>query len=325
MPSHPIRQSLVLATGPRVTRTGIASCGTALSACGNLTSAFVMKKLCLILFIFIGLLPNVAAAKKLGVFVSILPQKYFVEQVGTNNVSVQVMVGPGQNPATYEPTPGQMAALAKADIYFSIGVPFESAWLDKIKNNNTGLVLVDCREMISGLIKQEHRHRHGAFHDPHVWTSPKNVIQITKLIEKVLIKYDTKNSGSYKNAAHAFIERLINLDNTIRDKTSGLKQRAFIVSHPSWAYFANEYGFRQISIERAGKEIQANAMARLIKNAKAKNIKAVFVQPQFNRKPAEIIAGEIDAEILELDPLAVNYLENMRMVTDRIVQGLEHE
>ena len=90
-----------------------------------------LKALLILLSLQCVWLTNVHAENKIIVFVSILPQQYFVQQIGNDLVDVRVMVGPGQNPATYEPTPQQMAALYKADIYFRIGVPFESAWLDK--------------------------------------------------------------------------------------------------------------------------------------------------------------------------------------------------
>lgn len=284
-----------------------------------------LRRFCFVITFSIASLTNVYATNKLNVFVSILPQQYFVQQVGAEYVDVNVMVGPGQNPVTYEPTPQQMAALAKADIYFSIGVPFESAWLDKIKSNNEKLVVIECCESISNLDNHGHAHDHNTPFDPHVWTSPDKVIQITNLIRTSLVKVDYINNQSYENAADRFITKLQELDEAIKTKTASLKKREIIVSHPSWSYFADQYGFTQISIEQEGKEIQASSMVRLIKIAKENNIKAVFVQPQFNNRAAAVIAKEIDATILELDPLAFNYIENMNVVTDKIVTGLSHE
>jgi len=276
----------------------------------------------LITILFLTTVTDVYAVSKLNVFVSVLPQQYFVQQVGKEHVDVHVMVGPGQNPATYEPTPQQMVALSNADLYFSIGVPFESAWLDKIKENHSKLFVVACCELISDL--DGHLHHHS-YYDPHVWTSPKKVIQIVKLIEKSLIDVDNKNSSTYTKAGVDFIKKLSDLDNIIKSKVADLKNRNLIVSHPSWSYFADEYGFKQISIEQEGKEIQASSMVKLIKFAKENNIKAVFVQPQFNSRAAEVIAREIDAYILELDPLSFNYIDNINDITDKIVQGLSYE
>jgi len=268
---------------------------------------------------------NVSADDKIIVFVSILPQQFFVEQIGSDLVDVRVMVGPGQNPATYEPTPQQMAALYKADVYFRIGVPFESAWLDKIKQNNENLKIVECCESISNLKGHEHSHDHNTDFDPHVWTSPKNVIKIAELIKNTLVSIDHKNIAKYEATEVSFKEKLLDLDGVIKNKTKNLKSRTLIVSHPSWSYFADEYGFNQVSIEREGKEIQANSLVKLIKTAKERSIKVVFVQPQFNDRAANVIADELDAEVMVLDPLAFNYVENMNMVIDKIVKGLAHD
>jgi zinc transport system substrate-binding protein len=122
-----------------------------------------------------------------------------------------------------------------------------------------------------------------------------------------------------------FKEKLLVLDKNIKDKIKNLKDRILIVAHPSWGHFSNEYGFTQVSMEREGKEIQARSLVRLIKMAKLNNIKAIFTQPQFNDRAAKVIANELNAEIIVLDPLALNYIENMNIVTDSIVKGLARE
>ena len=105
-----------------------------------------------------------------------------------------------------EPTPQQMAALSKADVYFRIGVPFESAWLDKIKLNNKNLKIVECCKSISNLNDHGHSHDHGHDYDPHVWTSPKKVIKIAELIKNSLIEIDNKNSAAYEASERSFNE-----------------------------------------------------------------------------------------------------------------------
>jgi len=284
-----------------------------------------LKALLILLSLQCVWLTNVHAENKIIVFVSILPQQYFVQQIGNDLVDVRVMVGPGQNPATYEPTPQQMAALYKADIYFRIGVPFESAWLDKIKLNNQNLIIVECCESISNLKGHDHSHEHNTDYDPHVLTSPKNVIKIAELIKNSLIKIDNKHSAAYEATEGSFKESLLRLDEVIKLKTKNLNSRTLIVSHPSWSYFADEYGFTQISIEREGKEIQASSLVDLIKTAKERNVKTIFVQPQFNDRAAKVVANELNAEVMMLDPLAFNYIDNMNRVTENIVKGLTHD
>jgi len=281
-----------------------------------------LMKLCLLALLLVTSITYADTATKINVFVSILPQQDFVRQVGTEYVDVHVMVGPGQNPATYEPTTQQMVTLAKADIYFSIGVPFEKAWLNKIRKSNPDLIVIECCESLSDLDAHSHDNE---MTDPHVWTSPRKVIQIVKLIKKSLSDFDTQKSSDYEKSASVFIIELNKLDENIKSRIAGVKQRHLIVSHPSWSYFAEEYDLIQISIEQEGKEIQARSMVKLIKFAKEKKIKALFVQSQFNNKAAKTIARELGAVAFELDPLALNYIENMNKITDKIVQGLSYE
>jgi len=85
---------------------------------------------------------------KVDVVVSILPQKTFVKKIAGDLVDVTVMVAPGSSPATYEPKPSQMKKITKAQIYFSIGVPFEKAWLPRFKAQNPSIKLIDTAKGI---------------------------------------------------------------------------------------------------------------------------------------------------------------------------------
>ena len=274
------------------------------------------------------------AEKKINVFVSIAPQRDFVEQVGGDRVAVNVMVGPGQSPELYEPTPRQMARLAEAELYFSIGMPFEASWLPEVRQNNPALKIVACCAELARLAGHGHGghehggHQHGGHDsglDPHVWTDPNNVIAITGLIEASLASHDAAHAQDYRRAARIFTEKLRALDRLIAEQTAALKNRLLIVVHPSWGYFAERYGLIQRSIEQDGKEIQGRSLAQLIEFARQRNIKAVFTQPQFNDRAAAVIAAEVGATVYELDPLATGYIENMRAVTGKIVQGLTGE
>ena len=274
------------------------------------------------------------ATEKINVFVSIAPQRDFVEQVGGDRVAVQVMVGPGQSPELFEPTPRQMALLARADLYFSIGMPFEASWLPAVRRNNPDLKIVACCADLARLAGHRHGghehagHGHGGHDsgmDPHVWTDPNNVIAIAGLIAEALAAHDAAHAGDYRRAARAFGEQLRALDSLITARMAALKHRVLIVAHPSWGYFAERYGLSQRSIEQDGKEIQGRSLAQLIEFARQRNIRAVFTQPQFNDRAARVIAAEIGATVYELDPLAGGYIENMRAVTDKIARGLGGE
>ena len=256
-----------------------------------------------------GLVPRVTAADKISVVVSVLPEKFFVERVGGSHVEVSVMVGPGQSPATYEPTPRQMAALTAARVYFRIGVPFETLWMSRIGATNRGMLIVNVAEGIKLRSVDVSRSP-----DPHVWTSPVLAKRISARIEKTLINLDPAHKAEYERNYAKLADELDALDAMIRARLSSLKQRAFLTFHPAWGYFADTYGLRQIAIESGGKEPGARTLLHVIEEAKRLNIKVIFVEPQFSRSTAEMVAREIGGRVVAIDPLAENYIDNMRKV-----------
>ena len=247
-----------------------------------------------------------------NVFVSILPQKYFAERVAGEHVKVSVMVGKGQSPATYEPTPKQMVLLNKSQLYFQISVPFESIWIDAIGELNPELKIIEC------CLELGTRDREGHSHDPHIWTSPANAKYIALQMKKALIDSYPVYEKEFESNCSRLIEDLDKLDLDIKSRLAQLDNRYIIVSHPSWGYYAEAYDLIQLPIEVEGKEVRAKSLVNLIEFARSKNIKKVFVQKQFNKNSAEIIAREINADVIELDPLAEDYIANLYYVTDAI-------
>lgn len=120
-----------------------------------------MKKVLISLFVL-----SMALFSK-DITVSIVPQKYFVEKIAGDKVNVNVMVKPGFSPATYEPKTSQMRMLAKSEAYLAIGVPFEQSWLEKFKNANKNMLVVDTSEGIKKLEMEAHVHHEEESHDEH--------------------------------------------------------------------------------------------------------------------------------------------------------------
>jgi zinc transport system substrate-binding protein len=254
----------------------------------------------------------------LQVMVSIVPQVYFVERVGGETVSATAMVGPGANPATYEPKPEQLKALSRSIAYFSIGVPFEGAWLDKIAATNPQMVMVDTiagidRLPIDAHEDDAHEHATGA-PDPHVWLSPRLVKVQAQTIYEALVDLAPEHADTFQANLDAFLTDIDALEGEIQETLSGVRGRKFMVFHPSWGYFARDFGLEQIAIEIGGQEPSAQELAQLIAEAKAEGIRVVLAQPEFSTANAETIAKEIGGEVLLISPLATDWLGNMRRV-----------
>ena len=272
-----------------------------------------------------------AAARPLRVFVSILPQKYFAEKIGGDLVEVAVMVEPGASPHTYEPKPKQMVALAKTNIYFAIGVPFETTWLEKIAATNPKMLVVHTEADIKKIPMKKHYHPgaeseqdQDGIKDPHVWLSPPLVMIMARNILQALLKVDPAHGSVYEINHNSFIKELVALDAEIRGAFEGKgKNVEFMVFHPAWGYFAQAYGLEQVPIELEGKQPKAAELLYLIQYAKERGIKVIFAQPQFSWQTAQAIAKSIDGQIVFVDPLAADWDTNLSQVASRFKAALK--
>jgi len=250
---------------------------------------------------------------KIVVAVTILPQAEFVEKIGGEKVQVTVMIPPGASPHTYEPTPRQLIEVSKAKIYFQVGsgVDFELAFMSKIVEVNSEMLVVNCSEGIKIVGR-----------DPHVWLSPRNAKKIVGNIYNALVQVDPENEDYYRKNLESYIKELDNLDKDIRKILRNVTNRRFMIYHPAWGYFARDYNLTQIPVEKEGKEPTIRGLMALIDQARRLNVKVIFVSPQFDEKKAEIIAESIHGKIVFLDPLAKDYVENLRSAALKIAWSM---
>ncbi|MDD5337876.1 MAG: zinc ABC transporter substrate-binding protein [Dehalococcoidales bacterium] len=265
---------------------------------------------------------DVTSTDKTVVAVTLLPQAGFVEAVGGDKVEVVVMVPPGASPHTYEVTPEQMVQLSKAKMYAKVGsgVEFELAWLDNLIGVNQDMLVVDCSKGIN-LIASEDPDEPGL--DPHIWLSVKNAKIMVQNICDGLVQVDAANKDYYEANCSSYLAQLTELDNDIETALEGMTNRSFIVFHPAFGYFAKDYNLTQIGIEQEGKEPNADYLVRLINEARAKDIKVVFISPQYSTVSAESVANEIGGEVVIIDPLAKDYITNMRAIEAAMRQAMQ--
>ena len=278
-------------------------------------------------FIF-GLALEARSNDKLSVFVSIVPQRYFVRQIGKELVDVHAMVPPGADPHTYEPKPQQMVSLATAKLYFTIGIEFEAARLNKILSTNPQIKVVHTDEGIQKISMTVGTHHSGDQHDrsgldPHIWLSPLLVMMQARTILNALQELDPANRSKYEANYKVFMAELVDLDADLKKIFTDRQGLRFMVFHPSWGYFARSYGLVQVPVEIEGKSPKPAQIMELIEHARENNIKIIFVQPQFSSKNAELIAREIGGEVAWVDALAENWSENLREVANKFEAALK--
>jgi zinc transport system substrate-binding protein len=281
-----------------------------------------MKKI-----LFILLLLNTFILANINAVVSILPEQTFVKAIGGDKVSVSLMVLPGNSPHTYEPKPSQMKDIAKAKLYFAIGVEFENVWLEKFKSLNKHMQVIDLSKSIQkqAISAQRNKHKgHQTTHehkgkDPHIWTDPKNVKIIALHIYETLMQADPENKPYYKANYEKFIADINKTDAKIRSILSNKeKGTKFMVFHPSWGYFARAYGLEQLAVEIEGKSPKPQELIRLMKEAKDEKISVIFTQPEFSDAVAHVMANELKIKVLKVSPLAPNWAENLIKIASAI-------
>ena len=283
-------------------------------------------------------------------YVSILPLKSIVGGIVGDDFDVRVLVPAGASPETFEPTPRQFVDLNRARLIFNVGlIDFETTLLGKIEARDKVVDLSRGIDLIAGSCShahgkvaradephatamseeqqtagtaapapQAHGHSHAHGIDPHIWTSPRalqhmaaNAYEAIHALWPDSVKY-TENHARLQ-------EQLAALDARTAGKIAASGVRYFIIYHPALTYYARDYGLQQVAIEDDGKEPSARALARLIEQARRDGVRRIFYQSQFPASAVEVIARDIEAQSVAIDPLKEDVIANIDSLTDLIV------
>jgi zinc transport system substrate-binding protein len=289
-----------------------------------------------------GGLPEGEGDGKVKVVATTVPLAAFTKAVGGDLVEVSVLVPPGANLHTFEPTPSKLAKVAEADLYVKNGAGLE-IWMERIIGANRRMLVVDSSsgiDLLEGRCDHDHGggemegedHHHGPTHqdlhpsiltaDPHIWLSARNAAIMAEKICWGLIEVDPENGDVYRENLAAFKRELEDLDLELASAFSGAEGGKFIVLHPAWGYFARDYGLVQVAIHEEDKEPGPKQLRSIVDLARKEEIGTIYVDPSFNPKSGKIIATEINGRVVALDPLAEDYVDNMRQVGREISSGI---
>ena len=269
--------------------------------------------------------------EQLRVMVSVPPLADLIRKVGGQEIHIDILVDKGQDPHTFSPSPVQMKALGKADILFTVDMPFEKTLIDKISDTNTGITVVDASAGIEKLGLEHHEEEEGETggdheghdhdSDPHVWLAPYSIkVQLENIKNALAIAAPGKADFFAGNLEAAQVQ-LARAHEQITSKLKPFAGKQFFVFHPAFGYFANEYGLEQVAIEVGGHNPTPKELIGFLTVAKEAGIKVIFIQPQFDPRSAEVIAKELGAKVINLDPLAPDVIKSLHAIADAIVEG----
>lgn len=254
-------------------------------------------------------------------YVSILPLRSLVQGIVGDDFDIEVLVPPGASPETFEPTPRQFVGLNKARMVFNVGlIDFETTLLAKVEDQAKVVDLSRGIELIAGTCSHGshgHTHTHGI--DPHVWTSPR---ALQKMAENAYeaIRKAYPDSVKYETNYRLLQQELKALDERTAARIAASDVEYFIIYHPALTYYARDYGLRQIAIEADGKEPSAKQLTQIIRQAREDGVRRILYQSQFPASAVEVIARDIDAQYVEVDPLREDVIANIEEITGIITQ-----
>jgi len=286
------------------------------------------------------------AVKKLKVVTTILPLYDIAVNVGGSRAEVHNLLPPGASPHTFEPTPDDLKLLEESDLVIMLGLGLDD-WMDKMiasSGKEKKVIIasegVETIKMESGEESESHvdadkdGHHHEEGLDPHVWMDPLRMIVMAENVKSAFIKEMPKKKDYFEKNFKAYSESLKKLDGDFTRELSRFKKKDFITFHSFMNYLAGRYGLTPagVIVDSPGKEPDSARVMNIVKVLKEKNVKVVFVEPQFSPKASMVIAQEIGGEVLTVDPLGSlddsardTYEKNMRENLKVLIQAFSHE
>ncbi len=298
------------------------------------------------------------AGEKLIVVASIPPLAFVAERVGGARVEVEVLVRAGQSPHVYEPTAQQVVRVQDASLLLTVGMPFEQRVVERLEAGRRRPRVVDTAHGIERLWMEGHDHgedghethdHEGHDHaghehdeagedrdggavlksagepDPHIWLDPRLVRRQAQAVCSALVAVDAEGKAEYEANLTKLSAELEALDSELRELFGPLAGREFFVFHPAYGYLAAAYGLKQTAVEVSGKEPTPRELAALTEHARRAKVRVIFIEPQYSRTAVESLAREVGARVETLDPLARDYLANMRTMARQIAAALWDE
>ncbi len=264
-----------------------------------------------------------------------------VAQVGGEAIDLRVMLPPGADPHSFQPTPQDLADIANADIIFANGLGLETFLAEMVESTATDAELVEVSTGIEAIAAaedhgEEGEEEHGEF-DPHVWMDPANVMIWADNISAALSAHDPDNATTYAANAAAYQAELAELDAWIAEQVGQLTeaQRVLVTDHDAFSYFAQRYGFTVVGAVFPGvstlAEPSAQELAELEEAIATLNVPAIFVETTVNPSLAEQVAADTGTLVITLyggslsaaDGPAATYLDMMRYDVMVIVEALK--
>ena len=278
-----------------------------------------------------------AQKEKIQIVASFYPLAEFSRQVSGDLAEVTTITPAGADPHEYEPTPRQIAQAFDADFFIYNGAG-QDPWAEKIAEEveKKGGKVIEMTEQFTLREEGEHEEEeHTHERDPHIWLDPTLALKQAEIIRDELAVIDPENEATYQSNTSLYTNELIALDDSFNEGLANCAKEDIITAHAAFGYMAERYKFNQIAIAgfSTDQEPSARRLAELATIAKEKEMKYIFFEALVNPRLSEILASEIGAETLVLNPIegltkeqeatGQNYVTVMKTNLENLQKALE--
>ena len=316
----------------------------------------IIRKLMIFTIICTMILSTVSCGKldkkdgKLSIVTTLFPQYDFAKQIVGDKADVRLLLSPGVEAHSYDPTPSDIVDINESDLFIYTGDNMET-WAAKIISSlEKDVNILDVSEGIKltktedehdehGEEEQEHEEEHEHVYDPHIWTSPVNAMKMVQSIVDELVKIDPENADYYKANGETYLNELSDLDEQLREVIDNADIKTlYFADKFAMYYFVNEYGLDYVSAyDSCSSETEPSAklVAKMVDAVKSDNAPAVFYAELSNHKAADTISKESGAKELLLHSChnvskeefnnGATYLSLMKQNLDNLKEGLYYQ
>ncbi len=268
---------------------------------------------------------------KISAMVTVPPQEFLVSAVGGDKVEVTTMVPEDGSPHSASLTPEKMRSVRGSQVYFKVGtpLPFELNNSSIFNKENPDMAVVDTSAGINLKALNEH-YGHGVPEtdgssgkavDPHAWLSPENLMTMGENIYAGLVELAPGSKEFFKDNLEALLERIAEAEKEIRGILGDYAERHFIVYHPAWGYFGDQFKLIQVAVEEKGKKPGPQKIREIADFAKEHGIRTLIASSQFDPSTARMVARTFRGEVSVVNPLSKDILDELVVLSEEIAGG----
>ena len=256
-----------------------------------------------------------------AVYASVMPQADIMKRIGGELVEVGMLIGPGQDAHTYDPSPREIERLAAAELLFTTGLEYEARIVGTLQRSARTVRIVDLTQGITLREIEAHYHDPSVPHshdnepgDPHIWLGPAEVRRQAQTIRDAFTAARPDWEEQFQQGYERFLDEVDELERELQELLAPMRGASILVYHPAFGYFTDHFGIVQLAIQAGGREPSPRQLEKTIELALEAGVDVVFTQPEYDDVASRAVARAIGARTVLISDLGDDWPQLMRQI-----------